>query len=149
MRGERKNKSKLTPLALMLVLGSLTACGGVAMHEHNRSIFEEMMNVRVGCSFVNWVRNNPYTERINIKDGRADYVSRSLKSACVIGFTIDEKASTSACTLRLPTEEAKNNHMQRGLGSGQPAWIGEITGAIVSWRYISAPSHCVPDFSGK
>jgi hypothetical protein len=148
MRGELKNKSKLTSLAVML-LSSLSACSGVAMHERNRSIFEEMMNVGVGCSFVNSVRNNPYTERMSIKDGRADYVSRSLKSACVIGFTIDEKASTSACTLRLPTEEAKSDHMQRGLGNGQPAWKGEVTGVIVSWRYISDPSLCVPDFSGK
>ena len=138
-----------TPFKLALLLISLSACGQAASYEHSRHVFEKMMNVSLGCSFVNWVRNNPYTERVSIKDGKADYISRSLKSACVIGFTIDEKASTASCANRLPTEEAKRNFMQRGLDNGQPAWSGEVTGAIVSWRYISDPSLCVADFSGK
>lgn len=136
----------LHKLALLL---PLSTCGQVTSHEHSRLVFEEMTNVSLGCSFVNWVRNNPYTERVSINDGKADYISRSVKSACVIGFTIDKNASTSACSYRLPTEEAKRNHMQRGLGNGQSAWEGEVTGAIVSWRYISDPSLCVADFSGK
>jgi hypothetical protein len=136
-------------LVFFLIAPSGCGSGQITPHEHGRLVFEEMMNVRLGCSFVNWVRNNPYTERVSIENGKADYVSRSLKSSCVIGFTIDEKASTSACTLLLPTEEAKRNHMQRGLGNSQAAWVGEVTGAIVSWRYISDPSLCVADFSGK
>lgn len=137
----------LIRLALLLTL--LSACGQMTPHERSRAIFEEMTNVSLGCSFVNWVRNNRYTERVSIKDGKADYVSRSMKSACVIGFTVDEKASTSQCKLLLPTEEAKRNHMQRGLDNGQPAWSGEVTGAVVNWRYVSDPKFCVPDFSGK
>lgn len=117
--------------------------------EHGRLVFEAMKNAHIGTSFVSSVLNNPYTTRTKIETGKAEYVSRSPKSGCVIGFTVDEQAPISARDYIPPTDANKRYHMEHGLANGQPAWIGEVTGAIVSWRYISDPSLCLADFSGK
>lgn len=137
-----------TLLGWVLLLSGVTACVQMSTLEYNRYIFKRIMDESVGCPFVNTFLNNRFLERKLVADGKAEYMlNGGQKSSCVIGFIVDEEAPTSSCARPL-TEGAKIYYLQHGLDNGQPAWNGDITGAIVSWRYVSDPSACIADFSG-
>lgn len=128
------------------------SCGpyaGMTSREQAHAVFEVMQNNKIGTSLVNSVLNNPYTERVAINGRKAVYVSRRKSSPCITEFTIDADVRPFAKGYVHPSESAKRYYVQHGLPNGQPAWEGELSGAIVSWRYLSDPKSCIADFTGK
>lgn len=145
-----KNIQLSTALWVLLAatLGSINACSSMTTSEYSVYIFKRQMDESIGCPFVNTFLNNRFIERKQIVEGKAEYILNGRpQSSCVIGFIVDEKAQTSTCARPL-TEAVKLYYLHRGLDNGQPPWKGDVTGAIVSWRYISAPTACRADFSG-